>query len=105
MKVYLLEGQTGEYDSWRSWSIITYTDKEQAENHRAKAQDIADTIVKDLKDMHGDEWVNVLFRLEPKNPYDHKFELDYTGVEYNIREINLVNCLSAYINIHGGMYA
>jgi hypothetical protein len=41
MKIYIVYGQTGEYEDAREWSIVAYVDKQRAIQHAWDAQERA----------------------------------------------------------------
>lgn len=81
--IYVIEGQTGEYDDFQSWLVAAHTTLEAAEKHRTKCHEFVE---KEINPMAADNW-RVL--KDVKNPYDSAMHVDYTGVTYTIDTLKL----------------
>jgi len=77
MKIYLIEGSTGEYGDSDSWIVCAYLDKGRALRHAAKATLRA----RDIREGDG------------INEYDSGFRWMYPGTEYHILASELVTDL------------
>jgi len=81
MKIWIVEGTTGEYSDRDDWVVCAYTSQEKAENHASKAMRRAKEIQKDRLTRYS----------APKssNEFDPKMRMDYTGTEYYVIECEL----------------
>lgn len=83
MKIYYIEGQTGEYSDAQSWNVKGFQDKEAAErlcmslNQWCKEKGMA--------------WSKkaVSSYLKEKPPEDPYFQCDYTGTRYVVIELEV----------------
>lgn len=79
MKIFVVEGGTGEYSDTRTWVVKAFRDEEEAE-----------VFVR-----HATEWANDTYKTKSyrnpnlKSPYDPYFMMDHTGTEYWIVEVEL----------------
>ena len=91
--VFLLVGGTGEYDDYRSWNIRAYRDKELAENIAAQAQTHASEYFKKATPNGPNDTNSINFQMlhEYQNPFDAKADMDYTGTNYSVKSIDLVD--------------
>jgi len=78
-KLYIVYGESGEYDEHREYDVIGYFDREEAEKHKLAAQQVADQIyIKQQK--------NILKNF--KNKYDEYHSGPY-HVTYDIFELEI----------------
>lgn len=77
--VYIVVGNTGEYSSWTTWNVASYTTKEQADIHCNTLNDL----VKGSKEWDYDK------RDEFKISLDPLMEMQYGGTEYSVEEVSL----------------
>jgi hypothetical protein len=78
MKIYIVEGSTGEYSDRQDWIVCAYQSKEKAEEHADKAEHRA-------KEMLPKRYSN----FEGQNEFDPHMRMDYTGTEYYVIETEL----------------
>jgi len=96
MKIYVVIGHTGEYDSYREWLVKAYKDEKQAQNHVKLADEKAvkiGTYLKELRIEHTlkgkdqrpntyNQWIDRdVYKAKRKrvlksNPYDVRMEID-----------------------------
>lgn len=81
--IYIVKGQTGEYDSAREWNVIAFNDKEEAEKHANLAQEFAANALSIHKN-----WCDI--PTEHKNPYDLYMQIDFSGTIYTVEELELI---------------
>lgn len=84
MTIYIVKGTTGEYDDTCLWDVKAFKDKEDALKFLSQCQAHAD---KEYINAGGRKFT-FCYKLKD-SPYDPKFDMDYTGTEYYIREIEL----------------
>lgn len=77
MKIWIVEGSTGEYSDRTDWVVCAYRTEEQAQEHAWKAMLRAKELAKINWNHYKDKFKNVV------NEYDLKMRLDYsTGTVY-----------------------
>ena len=74
-KIYIVKGETGEYDDHGEWFVKAYFSQKLAESHRLHAQ-----VVADVQDT-GQEAPIV-------SAYDPFIKMDYNGTKYSVIEID-----------------
>lgn len=79
-KIWIVYGKTGEYADYREWTVCAYNDEKSAENHAQAA----------LEWYQQNGGIN-LRCYYGKNPYDKDMSVDYTGTEWGIYSIDLVD--------------
>lgn len=84
MKIYIVMGFTGEYSDAAEWRVVAYTTKEQAEIHIQRINAIIKEYTK--RDYNTQ---NILQNRIIEEGLDSNCRVDYTGVSYNIEEIEL----------------
>ena len=82
MKIYIVNGTTGEYSDRNDWVVCAYKDKALADAHVHDAMLRAKEIEK--SDYRHDNDRN-------KNEFDPNMRIDYTGTEYYVVETELKN--------------
>lgn len=75
--LYLVVGSTGEYSDRVEWFVAAYADQAKAETHALLAKAFGATCRRE----HG--------RYDYANPYDKQFQLDYTGTDYYVADIEM----------------
>lgn len=88
MKIYIVEGSTGEYSDRRNWNVIAYTNKQEAEDHAFNATKRAKEIFPFREDFW--EYNRSEFPDRLKNEFDPRMDMDYTGTDYYVTEVELV---------------
>ncbi len=84
MKIYLVEGETGEYDDRHSWISKAFKSKESADKF-ASHLDLNIT-----RDSMNGEWYDLRNEIEAKGKLiDPSFHCDYTGTSYCVIEMEL----------------
>jgi hypothetical protein len=84
-KIYLVMGQTGEYEAYSNWTVRAFLDKRKAEELLAKASKRAKKIHSMmLKAMHEGRTVP-----DFKSQYDPNIYMWYNGTFYFIVEVPL----------------
>lgn len=78
--IWIVEGNTGEYDNRRNWTVCAYPTKSSAEKHVKMAQAEADRLEASRSE---------LYRCQEKNPYDPDMSMDFNGTEYSCYKIEL----------------
>ena len=81
MQIHIVIGSTGEYSDHQEWPVKAYYSQERAQEHVTNATRKAGELVV----MHKNRWDI------PKgaNEYDPDMQVDYTGVNYYIWELEL----------------
>jgi hypothetical protein len=82
MKIYIVEGSTGEYADRRDWLVKGYFDRTKAEQHAIDAENW-------LKGYGIDNWCKNFGRIPVTNPYDPCMDVDYTGTMYYVVEVEV----------------
>jgi hypothetical protein len=103
MKIYLVIGDTGVYDSYRDWIVMAFKEKKAAEWRVLQASMRA----RDIWYLAGGGDLNELMRQDfsawsdkyedfnafiknQKNEFDPDMEMDSDGVNYRIQEVEYV---------------
>ena len=74
MKIWIVEGTTGEYSGHRYWVVCAYKSKQKAEDHVRNAMLRAKEIENSRESRY--------HAAEGINEFDPKMQMDYTGTEY-----------------------
>ena len=88
-KIWIVFGETGEYDSHHEWSIAAYKTEELAQAH-------ADAATKFYQDNNclTDRYKWSYSRLDEfKNPFDPNMDIDYTGTSWGVYPVELRSAL------------
>ena len=81
MKIWIVEGTTGEYSDRTDWVVCAYKSKKKAEDHVFNAMRRGKEIEKSRESR---------YRVaEGANEFDPKMRMDYTGTEYYTVECEL----------------
>ena len=83
MKIWVVEGTTGEYSDRNDWSVCAYMDQQKAEDHARFAMLRAMEIQKSKKNRY--DSVDLT-----QNEFDPKMQMDYNGTSYYTCEVELV---------------
>ena len=78
--VYVVFGATGEYSDHIEWPVMAYADEAQAQAHI----DLASAWVRENVGSRPD-----YYKIVPPNPYDPHMQVDYTGVNYYYKTVEL----------------
>jgi hypothetical protein len=86
MHIWLVVGETSEYDDRSEWVVIGYLDEGSAYRHAKLAEEEADIIFKedDAKYYYGGE---------KRNKYDDLMQMQYTGTTYSVTKTILAERL------------
>ena len=82
MKIYIVQGTTGEYSDRSDWLVCAYRFKEAAEEHASKAMRRA----MQLKTLEAYPYMHQT----EKNEFDPDMKMDYTGTAYTVLKVELV---------------
>lgn len=78
-RIFVVHGQTGEYDDHRTWQVAAFTSKRRAQTWARRANAWAKR--------HGLHNEHVAYNNRDKaadNPYDPGARCDYTGMSYYV---------------------
>ena len=87
MIVYIVYGNTGEYEDFDTWLAKAFKYEAKAEDFRLKCQEYADYMMEDVK--HTDGNIYPRYYVEDYNSPDERFHIDYTGTWYAIEKIEV----------------
>ena len=79
VKIFLVEGSTGEYSDHIDWPVAAYYNEANAKNRVLQCQGRANALMAE----HNDNFWKIP---DGANEYDAKMRADYTGVRYSIVE-------------------
>lgn len=83
MKIYIVEGSTGEYADRQNWLVKAYSSRDKADAHAQSAE-------KWINDYGVSEWRKQKYDANRDlNPYDPNMSVDYTGTSYYVIELDL----------------
>lgn len=84
MIIYLIIGNTRQYEDYHEWAVKCFTDKQIAEKYLDLCQNYANNPPLDTNGniYYTDEWI--------KDSPDSFFDIDYTGTDYSIIERELI---------------
>lgn len=102
MRVWIVEGSTGEYSDRTDWPVAAYVDGVLAAEHQRLAQAAADAW--EAKCREPDSEVSYYESDATTNPYDPGMKMQYTGVFYSVMEIEVRTALpvTAPAQLNGG---
>jgi hypothetical protein len=106
-RVYVVTGETGEYEDREEWPVAAYLHRETAEQHR----DLANGVTKDSVEpslsyggtadeymrRKGEARAEVRRLLVDGNPYDPGMKIAYTGVEYAVVAVPLFRHVDEFL--------
>lgn len=107
-KVYLVRGNTGEYDMYQTWDVACYTEPEMATLHCRRANEWLKErkLHRDDKGVGVSKWegwddndtgLDLDFEDRERNPYDKAMRIVYTGTSYTVEQIPLYAHLDQYL--------
>jgi len=79
-KIYIVLGTTGEYADQCEWPVIAYFDETKAKEHVIKAGRRSTELIQEYG------WSKIP---RGNNEFDPIMQVDYTGVEYRIVDVDL----------------
>lgn len=104
-KIYVVIGCTGEYSDQREWPVCAYTNREMADKHADLAMEWAHKNEQQFRDSIKqvyDKWFqykqsntsdndfNTFYTNNTiKSPYDPNMNMDYTGTDYFVLEVEM----------------
>lgn len=77
-KSYIVMGSTGSHEDYTEWPIVTYSIREAADEHVAKARAWAEE-----RGLTEQSFGRSLLSHD-ENPWDPSMRVDYTGVHYSV---------------------
>jgi hypothetical protein len=86
IQVHVVMGSTGEYSDRSEWPVCAYQDKARADEHADLAKNEAHKLAKARKSRYEDV-------KEGSNIYDPKMYMDYTGTDYYVLSVDLVDAI------------
>jgi hypothetical protein len=90
MKVYIVMGTTGEYSDRSEWPVCGYQDKALATQHADQATLWIVRMRGPNGRMKDVDWEKDL-SLRGKSPWDKNIQIDYTGTDYYVIEVEMRN--------------
>lgn len=90
---YVVHGTTGEYSDRSEWQVAVYTNREQADWHAAKLNEL---VAKFARDGDATYEERDAFRTE----YDPRCNIDYTGVRYGVVALPLCCHVDEFLEHH-----
>lgn len=91
-KVYVIVGTTGEYNNSCEWNACAFLDERKAEvfcdGLNIKLKHLGAHVSQDAEKLYRDRTVHAN-ACEVMEKFDKNFRLDYTGTEYEVKEIEL----------------
>lgn len=82
-EIYLVRGESGEYDSWVSWNVKAFASSRKANAFARKLR----KIVNDEKPIHLDILDNIVDTIVK---YDPNCDVQITGVKYEVVPIQFI---------------
>lgn len=99
MKIYILQGSTGEYSDRADWIVRAYKDKEQADSDRTKADYEAAEVKNKIDEFESADYYYLISTERRKREeskirkgltVDPNCQIDYTGTTYWVKEVELI---------------
>ena len=87
-KIYVIEGQTGEYSDSQHWLVAAYTDRSRAEAEVVRLTMLAKVAERFMGDSDSEEWRVAKGAAKAADP---QFQCDFSGTIYSVLPLNLVN--------------
>jgi len=84
MKIYIVQGATGEYSDFREWVVCAFKDEQKAIDLVEAATERARTIFALYKAS------SYRYKVYKTNDFDPEMEMDYTGTRYEVIETELL---------------
>ena len=82
MKIYLVQGSTGEYDDYQTWLVCAWSTKTLARRHVVTLTKRMSVLGDGIKDIFSKE-------TESMRTHDPHFSCDYTGTKYGVIEVEV----------------
>lgn len=101
MKIYVVFGSSGQYDSYHNWMVRAYKSRVLAEHHAKRAEKRSEEIIKLATRERKDEWggIDYVYWWEvmesdaAKNKWDDNYHCDCGDVvHYSISEVDYDDC-------------
>ena len=95
--IYVIQGTTGEYSDRADWIVCAFKDKEKATSFEQDLTDLSNKYFKSLEKLDLGYWID--FEELPAEVQiiytdlillDPKFQMDYTGTSYWVKEVELL---------------
>jgi hypothetical protein len=83
-KVFVVVGNTGEYSDRTDWYVVAYRTEELAQAHVELAKKWY--LENGGRELYKPSWGN---RDKIKNPFDPNMQVDYTGTDWTVVEVEL----------------
>ena len=88
--VWIVAGETGEYSDYSDWNVAAFHTEEMAESFKDLCQNEADKANKIKYGSTGDGYAS---RSGSKHSYDTQFYCNYTGTDYRVELVEILNVL------------
>lgn len=85
MKVYIVWGESGEYDSYSHWDVKAFLSEDKALLFKAQVEKENNKLYKKA----GFEKSRFNYPEFKKNKYDPFAKFDFTGTTYHVKSLNL----------------
>jgi hypothetical protein len=82
MKIYIVEGTTSDGECRDDWIVCAYKQQDVADEHARKAM---------LRAMEIHKANKYYYSSQKLNEFDPEMRIDYTGIDYNVFEVELVD--------------
>lgn len=86
MKIYVVQGSTGEYSDNREWLVKAFVNEKRAADLVQKASERAREVFAMRDD---NDWYTYPRPERFNNEHDPNMQVDYTGTNYGILEVEL----------------
>lgn len=83
MQIYLIVGESGEYSDTTNWYVKAFIDKRKAQRWLKNCE-------KDAKKWEEDRKNDYISPEHGWSKYDPEMYMSYTGAQYNIVEVDLI---------------
>lgn len=94
--VYVVVGETGDFDDHREWWVAVYEDREAAEEHARLANEKMLDSPHHNRKLYSDE----MTEFKRTFPYDNDIRVDLEGTTYSVAEIPFVRHVDEYIETY-----
>ncbi len=86
-KIFIVEGNTGEYSDHQDWAVAAYLDEDLAKQH----VELASVRARELYAEYDKNWEPTSYDDIPEgaNQYDPRMRTDYTGVRYHYYDVEI----------------
>lgn len=91
-QIWIVVGATGEYDSWREWTVVAVTNKKSADAIAARLNKASQALIQELDwEDYLSTWQRLAWKARMKEVGDPNAYLDYGGTRYTVKgPINLI---------------